>query len=72
MELKFEDLIRLCDRCSGEGMLSESGLPASEMSVDSTSNLGVCPKCKGRGGATTPTGEAIRQFLLHLRRRGEL
>jgi len=72
MDLRFEDLFQTCDLCLGEGMLSDGGLPASSMSVESTSSLTTCPQCKGTGGATTPTGEAFRKFFLHLRRRGEL
>ena len=72
MDLKFEDLFQICERCQGEGMLAEGGQPASAMGVDSTSSLTTCPKCKAKGGVTTPAGEAIRRFLLHLRRRGEL
>ena len=72
MDLRFEDLFQTCDLCLGEGMLSDGGVPASSMSVESTSSLTTCPQCKGSGGDTTPTGEAIRRFLQHLRRRGEL
>jgi len=72
MELRFEDLFRVCDLCNGEGMLTDGGVPASSMSVESASSLSTCPQCRGTGGETTPTGEAIRRFLMHLRRRGEL
>jgi hypothetical protein len=72
MELRFEDLFQTCDLCLGEGMLSDGGVPASSMNVESASSLSVCPQCKGKGGVTTPTGEAIRRFLEHLRHRGEI
>jgi hypothetical protein len=72
MDLRFEDLFLTCAKCLGEGMLAEGGVPATTMSVESTSSLTTCPKCKGTGGTTTPTGMAIQQFLQHLRRRGEL
>ena len=72
MQIRYEDLFKACPQCGGEGIVAENGEKADLTQVDSTTGLAACKNCAGHGGEMTPSGEAVRKFLKHLRRQGQL
>ena len=70
MQIRFEDLFHACQKCGGEGIVSEAGVKPNSAELDTTTGLDACKACDGHGGVVTPTGEAIRKFVKHLRRHG--
>ncbi len=72
MQIRLEDLFKACPKCGGEGIVAENGEKPDLTQVDSSTGLAPCGACKGHGGEITPTGDAIRKFIKHLRRQGQL
>jgi hypothetical protein len=70
VEIKIEDLFIKCDRCKGRGAINETKTTGANFGVTSESIFGGCPDCNGLGGKLTPSGEALREFMIIMKRPG--
>ena len=64
MALKLDDLWEECKKCSGTGKQE----PGKKLGGGISITPGDCNECNGRGGKTTPTGQAILDFLQRAKR----
>ena len=63
MNLKMEDLFVTCEKCNGEGNITETTPKSGFPGVSGMKTFGPCKACKGIGGSLTETGNTLVQFL---------
>jgi DnaJ-class molecular chaperone len=69
MQIKFEDLVQICQRCNGTGSVDERYDRTESYGMQRDSLTGTCPDCDGTRGRLTESGEALDKFFRFLDRR---
>lgn len=69
MQIKFEDLVKICERCNGNGSVNERYPQAKSYGPQRESLVGTCPECNGARGELTESGEALAKFWNFLKQR---
>ena len=68
MDIKREDLVRMCAACGGKGQLTESpGGALGPHDESRMSSAGTCEACGGKGYTLTPAGKVLADFIRELR-----
>jgi hypothetical protein len=72
--ITLPDLFELCGECGGKGFIEKRRDPSASRAPGPhlIAEPGPCRKCRGLGGALTPSGKSIAAFIEILRKHGRI